>query len=61
MPTHAFVSASSIFVYALPYILFTRNPYTSADVKVDKKSDTQSDTEKAESINMKRFFNIQNA
>lgn len=27
MPLHAFVSASSLFSYALPYILFTRNPY----------------------------------
>jgi len=61
MPAHAFVSASSIFVYVMPYILFTRNPYNVVETKVSKKSDTQSDKEKTESINMKRFFNVENA
>jgi len=31
MPLHAFVSVSSIFVYALPYILYTRNPYIAEE------------------------------
>ena len=39
MPLHAFVSVSSIFVYVLPYILFTRNPYILEEAK--KKDDLQ--------------------
>jgi len=39
VPLHAFVSISSIFVYALPYILFTRNPYVIEEAK--KKDDLQ--------------------
>jgi len=61
MPTHAFVSASSIIMYAMPYILFTRNPYNVEETKKSKKTDMQSDKDKSESINMKRFFNVENA
>ena len=31
MPLHAFVSVSSIFTYAMPYILYTRNPYIAEE------------------------------
>uniref|UniRef100_A0A6C0D9F2 Uncharacterized protein n=1 Tax=viral metagenome TaxID=1070528 RepID=A0A6C0D9F2_9ZZZZ len=38
IPTSAFVSIASLFVYALPYILFTRNPYSIVvEVKKDEK------------------------
>lgn len=59
MPTHVFVSVSSIFVYALPYILFTRNPFSVEEVKIDKKKDDDKKQTNQESVNMKRFFNIQ--
>jgi hypothetical protein len=59
MPTHVFVSVSSIFVYALPYILFTRNPFNGEEVKVDKKKEDDKTKTNQESVNMKRFFNIQ--
>ena len=59
MPTHAFVAASSVFVYALPYILFTRNPFAVEEVKIDKKKDDDKTKSNQDSVNMKRFFNIQ--
>jgi hypothetical protein len=60
LPLHAFISIISIVVYALPYILFTRNPFTVKQIKEDKKSDVrESNKENEESINMKRFFNMQ--
>ena len=31
VPLHAFVAISSIFVYAMPYILYTRNPYIAEE------------------------------
>jgi len=31
VPLHAFVAMSSIFVYAMPYILYTRNPYIAEE------------------------------
>lgn len=31
VPLHIFVSVSSIFVYAMPYILYTRNPYIAEE------------------------------
>ena len=39
IPSHAFVSISSLFVYALPYILFTRNPFSIEESK--KKDDLE--------------------
>ena len=38
VPLHVFVSVSCIIVYALPYILFTRNPYNIVvEVKKEEK------------------------
>lgn len=31
VPVHVFVSASAVISYALPYILFTRNPYVAEE------------------------------
>jgi len=31
MPVHAFISVSSVFAYAIPYILYTRNPYIAEE------------------------------
>jgi hypothetical protein len=39
IPTTAFISINSLFVYALPYILFTRNPYNLEESK--KKDDLE--------------------
>jgi hypothetical protein len=44
IPTHAFISISSLFVYALTYVLFTRNPYTIEESK--KKDDLEKEKEK---------------
>ena len=44
LPLHTFVTSSSIFVYALPYILFTRNPYTLPEPK-NKKNEKENETE----------------
>ena len=45
VPLHVFVSVSSIFVYAMPYILFTRNPYIAEEkeraTKLAKKEEKQ--------------------
>ena len=60
MPTHVFVSVSTLFVYALPYILFTRNPYTKENAALSKKEDKKSD-EVDDKEYAKRFFNIQKA
>jgi hypothetical protein len=39
LPLHIFVSISSVFVYALPYILFTRNPFTLPEPTEKKKEE----------------------
>ena len=39
MPDHIFALISSIVVYALPYILFTRNPYMIEEVKKEEKEE----------------------
>jgi len=39
IPTHAFVSINSVVVYALPYILFTRNPYNIVETKKLEKGE----------------------
>lgn len=44
IPSHAFVSISSLFVYALPYILFTRNPFRVEESK--KKDDLEKEKNK---------------
>jgi len=41
LPLHVFVSITSIFIYALPYILFTRNPFTLAEPTEKKKEDKE--------------------
>jgi len=45
VPLHTFVAMSSIFVYAMPYILYTRNPYIAEEkeraTKLAKKEDKQ--------------------
>ena len=44
IPTHAFISINSVVVYALTYVLFTRNPYTAEETK--KKDDLEKEKEK---------------
>lgn len=41
MPLHAFVSASSLVSYALPYILFTRNPYVAEEAERKEMLESQ--------------------
>jgi hypothetical protein len=57
LPSHIFVSITSIVVYAMPYILFTRNPFILPEVKKQEKKSDEVD----EKENVKRFFNIQKA
>jgi len=44
IPSHAFISISSVVVYALTYVLFTRNPYLAEETK--KKDDLEKEKEK---------------
>ena len=39
LPVQTFISISSLFVYALPYILYTRNPFEVEEAK--KKDDLE--------------------
>jgi len=59
IPTHAFVSISSIVVYALTYILFTRNPYVVEEKM--KKDDLEKEKDKTTPQNNFESFNNQNS
>jgi hypothetical protein len=49
-PLHVFVSVNSLFVYALPYILFTRNPYNIVPEQ-EKKDEKAKLPEKIDAYN----------
>jgi Na+/H+ antiporter NhaD/arsenite permease-like protein len=59
IPSHAFISISSVVVYALTYVLFTRNPYLAEETK--KKDDLEKEKEKTVPQNNFEGFNNQNS
>jgi len=51
LPLHVFVSITSVIVYALPYILFTRNPFTLAEPTEKKKEEEPVKKQKIDGFN----------
>ena len=51
LPLHIFISITSIIVYALPYILFTRNPFTTQEPVEKKKEDEPVKQQKIDGFN----------